>query len=684
MNNLEPRARKWLRLRICVLGLLMGTLALLVVGRAYKIQVAQATELREMAQNQQLRVFRVAPRRGTIFDREGTELAVSVDVDSVFANPRQLRANGADVNVVAAKLAKKLHIDQGMVARRLSANRYFVWIKRKVTPQQAAAVRKMDVLGLELTKEARRFYPNRHLASHLLGFSNVDGHGIAGLELSFNDRLRGADQRVPALRDRRGKVVFSEQLLDDRAAQGDNLTLTIDKTIQHIAERELAVAVKTFEAKAGSVVVTNPKTGEILAIANNPSFNPNEPGAFEIAARRNRALTDRFEPGSTIKPFTMAAALKDGKVGAYQKIDCENGAFRIADATIHDSHGHGKLTPTQILAYSSNIGIAKIAEALGKKKLYNALRAYGFGEPTGLPLPGETGGSIRHYRSWHKMDTAAISFGQGLSVNSVQLAMGIGALANGGQLMKPMLIKRITDGHDRLVEENRPQVQRRVTSTKVATLVSDMLTAVTGKGGTGMQAAVDGYLVAGKTGTAQKADHVAGGYADDKWVASFVGYLPADDPKVVISVMIDEPIIAHYGGSVAGPVFRRVAAATMRHLGVPASVPRGNRKNAIAAIKKTKTNPLKAPITVQKKSLDGSSRVPDMRGLPMRDALALLHSRSLVPVAQGSGILIAQDIRWGELVQHGTRVKLTFDRPELARRGVIEDVTEPASPRRRR
>ena len=367
-----------------------------------------------------------------------------------------------------------------------------------------------------------------------------------------------------------------------------------------------------------------------------------------------------------MKPFTMAAALKANKVGPYQKIDCEDGAFRIANATIHDAHRYGLLTPTQILAYSSNIGTAKIASSLGKKKLYNALRIFGFGEPTGLPLPGESAGTMRHYRGWHEMDMAAISFGQGISVNSVQLAMAIGAIANGGRLMKPLLIKRITDGHERLVQEYRPQVQRRVAPKGVVKLVSNMLTAVTGKGGTGMQAAVDGYLVAGKTGTAQKADHVSGGYADGKWIASFVGYLPADDPKVVISVMIDEPLIAHYGGTVAGPVFRRVASATMRHLGIPANVQKGQRRNAIASVDNKKAPAIKKAITLDEKSLDGSSMVPDLRGMPMRQALALLHERSLVPVVHGSGVLIAQDVHWGKRVRHGTRIKLTFDRPELA------------------
>ena len=673
MKNLDERAARWLRVRIAILGLALGVAASALIVRAYDIQIGQSSELRQMADSQHLRAFRVSPRRGTIYDRAGTELAVSVDVDSVFANPRQLRANEVKMTALVDKLSRLLDVDRAVLRRRLSSDRYFAWIKRQVTPKQAAVIAKMDIPGLELTKESRRYYPNRHLASHLLGFANVDGRGIEGLELEFDNLLKGADRRVPAVRDRRGKVVFSEQWLDERESQGHSLTLTIDKTIQHIAERELSLAVRTFEARAGSVVVMDPNSGELLAVANYPSFNPNEAGRYEAAARRNRALTDRFEPGSTIKPFTMVAALSAKVVGPYQKIDCEKGAFRVGGRVIHDTSRYEKLTPAQILAHSSNIGTAKIATALGRKRLYTALRAFGFGKATGLELPGEAAGTLRPYKRWYEIDTAAVSFGQGFSVNSVQIATAMGAIANGGRLLQPTLLKRVVDGHERVVSEARLQVKRRVAPAKVTRLVADMLTAVTGPGGTGRQAAVDGYLVAGKTGTAQKADYVAGGYSEGKWVASFVGFLPADNPQVVVSVMIDEPVIAHTGGKVAGPVFRRVASATMRHLGVPPT----NHQAPVAKVEPPTEISVEESYPIEPPTGHGQSRVPDLRGLPIREALVRLHARSLVPAVQGTGVLIAQDVRWGTVVPHGAVVRLTFERP-----GFVEaaDIEEPQTP----
>ena len=433
----------------------------------------------------------------------------------------------------------------------------------------AARVRDLEIEGVHLDQEARRFYPNRRLASHLLGFANIDGQGIEGLELAFEERLRGESRPVAAIRDRRGRVVYSEQLLDDRAAHGDDMVLTIDKTLQHIAERELELAIRTYEAQAGSVVMMDPRTGELLAVANFPDFDANDPGDSPASHRRNRAFTDRFEPGSTVKPFTVAAALAQGTVGSQQLIDCEDGAMEVAEYTIHDTTPYDELTPAQILAFSSNIGTAKIGTSLGRRGLYRAFRRFGFGEITGVPSPGEAGGSLRHHSRWYEMDAATISFGQGMSTTAVQLATAMGALANGGRLMHPRLIRRVQTHDGEILEEFLPEARRQVVPARVARLVADMLTAVTGPGGTGQPAAIDGFLVAGKTGTAQKADYVAGGYAEDRWLASFVGFVPANDPQIVMAVIVDEPVVAHYGGTVAGPVFRRVGEAALRHLGVP-------------------------------------------------------------------------------------------------------------------
>ena len=656
---MKNRRQRWFRARIALLGVCVMCVAMLVVVRAFHVQISTGDRLREMAEDQHLRHLRVSPRRGAIYDRHGAELAVSADVDSVYANPRRLKAMEQDPTTVARSIAKVLDVDPQQLAKRLGADRYFVWIERRVTPNEATRVRELDIPGIELTTEARRYYPNRHLAAHLIGFADIDGRGIEGIELAYEDRLRGSDRRVEAIRDRRGHVVFADDMEDDRTIQGQSVVLTIDKAIQHIAERELALGVRTFEARGGSVVVMDPSSGEILALANYPPFNPNEPSKHPTSHRRNRAVVDRFEPGSTVKPFTMAAALAAGAVKPNQSINCENGVTRMGGRLLHDAHPYEWLTPTQILAYSSNIGTAKIAQDLGKKDLYRGFRRFGFGEPTGLGVPGETAGILRHYRRWYEIDTAAVSFGQGMSVTNVQLATAMSAIANGGQLMQPMLVRRMSDGHGATIEENKPRVRRQVVPRRVAKLVGQMLTAVTEPGGTAIEAAVDGYIVAGKTGTAQKADYVHGGYAKDKWLASFIGFAPADRPSVVISVVIDEPVIAHYGGTVAGPVFRRIAEVTLRHMGI---APEG--RQAVLAKKKEQQIAVaeEEPAPEEESVEKGESAVPNVRSLPLRQAVIALHAESLVAEVQGSGVVVAQDPAPGKAVSHGSVVRLQLER----------------------
>ncbi len=677
--------------RIAVLGVLLALFAAWGVRRAWELQVERAPALREMAEAQYLRDVSLAPKRGTIFDRHGAELAVSVDTDSVWANPRELRSNDGDPAAITAQLVQLLGVDEERIRHRLESDRYFVWIKRRVTPQVAAQVRALDLPGVHLDQEARRYYPNRELASHVLGFANIDGVGVEGLERSLDERLRGSSESVPAIRDRRGRVVFSEQLFDDRAAQGEDLWLTLDKTIQHVAERELELAVRTFEAQAGSVVVMNPRSGEILAMANYPTFDANTPGAVARASdRRNRAVMDHFEPGSTVKPFTIAAAIAAGTISSEELIDCEGGSMDVAEYTIHDTSPHDMLTPAQCLAYSSNICLAKVGDTLGRRGLYRALRRHGFGEVTGLPLPAEGRGILRHHRRWYEMDAATISFGQGMSVTGVQLATAMSVLANGGRLVRPRILQRITDASGQTVEETVPEVRRRVMPERVARLVTDMLTAVTGPDGTAPQAAIDGFLVAGKTGTAQKADYNRGGYAEDKWLASFVGMVPAEDPELVISVVIDEPVIAHYGGVVAGPVFRRIGERALRHLGVSAAgggqalaehsseqrrrrrlTVRREREAAraarIAARERRRAGlpPLEeeateAPVRV---AAEGEVLVPDLSGETARGALVAVTEEGLGLRIDGSGIVRRQLPLPGASVPPGTVVEVSLAVP---------------------
>lgn len=672
----DPRARRvmFMRARIAMLATLLCVGAGIVVFRAWDLQVRRAPQLREMAEEQYLRDVSLAPKRGTIYDRDGAELAVSVDVDSVWANPRALQKAGASPRAVAERLAGLLGVDVEIIAQRLASDRHFVWIKRRVTPAQGKAIATLKLPGVSISAEARRFYPNRELAAHVLGFANVDGKGIEGIELALDDKLRGPSHTIPALLDRRGEVVFSQRLLDERAAQGDSVTLTIDKTLQHLAERELELAVATYEAHAGTIVVLDPNTGELYAIANYPTFNPNEPSKTPGGGHRNRAITDRFEPGSTVKPFTLSGALAAASVAPHQLIDCEDGSMRVANYTIHDTHKWQLLSPAQILAVSSNIGTAKIGLSLGRAGLYRTLTRFGFGHSTDVGLPGETAGILRHYKRWYEMDAATVAFGQGMSATTLQLAAAFGAIANKGRLLQPQVVKRIVDSSGAVVMEAAPLLRRQVVPEDVARRITQMLVGVTEAGGTGTEAAIDGYLVAGKTGTAQKADYVHGGYADDKWTSSFIGFAPAERPRLVVAVVIDEPMIAHHGGSVAAPVFRRITSAALRHLGVSqgaqgtlAALSRAEAASAAssgsASMSADAPAVIEGPAVIEPIVGEGELLVPSLIGRTARAAVSAARKAELDVRLSGTGLVSAQQPNAGEVVARGTVLTLTLSPP---------------------
>ncbi|MEM7606683.1 MAG: penicillin-binding protein 2, partial [Myxococcota bacterium] len=448
MHNLPEATRRWGMVRIGILATLLFAYAGVVTYRAYVLQVERAPALREMAEEQYLRELTFAPMRGTIYDRHGAELAVSVDVESVWANPRELREVGGDPATIAARLAQLTGASSATLQRRLESDRAFVWIKRRVSPRLATRIREAELTAVHLDREARRFYPGGRLASHVLGFANIDGVGLEGIELAHEDDLRGDRRSVPVIRDNRGRVVYSETFVEGTGHEGATLTLTIDRTIQAIAERELALTANTYEARSGSVVVMDPQNGEILALANWPDFDPNDPGSAPASHRRNRAVTDRFEPGSTVKPFTVAAALAAGIIRSDESIDCEGGDMDVLQYTIHDTSPHDELMLAQVLALSSNIGTAKIGMRMGRRDLYRAFRSFGFGERSGVGLPGETAGLLRPHRRWSEMDTATISFGQGMSLTSVQLATAMSAIANGGTLLQPHIVRRVGERGD--------------------------------------------------------------------------------------------------------------------------------------------------------------------------------------------------------------------------------------------
>lgn len=670
MSQSERRFQRNVRIRTAVLCALIAVLPMLVLRKAVDLQVVRAEQLKAQAEGQSRRKLSLTPQRGAIYDRDGAELAVSVSAETIWANPRQLRKSGQDVRSAAEQLATLLEIDQATLERRLSSDRYFVWVKRRASAAESKATQALKLPGVSVSKVARRFYPNRELAAHVLGHADIDGRGLSGVELMLDTKLRGSGLSAPVVRDAYGNVVYSEHLLDDFTTQGHDVTLTIDKALQHFAERELELAVRTVEARAGSVVVVDPTRGEILALANYPTFNLNEAQHANDAQRRNRAIIERFEPGSTTKPFVMAGALAAGTVKLNDTIDCTPNSLIVDGRSIHDAHNFGMLSPSEVISRSSNIGISKVGAGLGKDRLFNVLQGFGFGVNPGSGLPGEVAGSLRPYQRWYAMDAATIPFGQGMSTTTLQLAMSMSAFANKGRLLDPLLVKRVVDARGQTVEEPLPRVRKQVVPERVARAVTEMMVATTADGGTGTEAAIDGYLVAGKTGTAQKSDVERGGYAKDKWVSSFVGFAPANKPRLTIAVVLDEPMIAHQGGAVAAPVFRRVMEASLRHLGVPAE---RAPSNAVALARSLPSQPAAKPIWPLRGAeaplpegvvlAPEQTLVPNLVGRPARLALVQARQAMLEVALSGSGVVSQQQPAPGSIVQRGTLLSLQLSSP---------------------
>ena len=675
------------------MGILCGLLALglgLVVSAGWDLMVKDGAMWRELAETQRQRRLHVVPKRGTIYDRNGSALAVSVEVPSVSMDavellrgvpPQQIPVVARDA---ANRIAETLGLNPADVERKILAKRRFSWLKRRITAEQAEKIRELSsskiqgdrrIRGLIVEGEGRRYYPRRELGGPLLGFVAPDGEGKDGFEFSMNAELEGHVEQLRGLRDRSGRLIFADGIHDDQALAGHDIHLTIDQGIQYTAERELANAARTFEARGGSVVVVDPQTGEILAMASWPGYNPNDYGESEPAERRDRGLTDAFEPGSTIKIFTVAAGFSSGVITPTQKLYCEKGFMPVDNVVIRDTHPAGWLTVSQVLAVSSNICAAKIGISLGGDKLYESFRRFGFGEESGVPLPGESSGTLRpRGRPWVQVETAAASFGQGISVTNLQLAMATASLANGGELMEPIIVKKVTTATGELVRDAAPRVRRRVVSRNVARALAELMIAVTEGEGTGVEAAIDGYEVAGKTATAQKTDPATGRYSLDKYIASFVGFVPARKPVVAIAVMIDEPMVDHAGGSVAAPIFRRVAKMALQYKGL---TPKGTDRADVSELA-TKPDPANAayealrqaqgkkpPVQVVTQAGGptgaGRVRVPDMTGWPVREAVRHAVELGVSPKIKGTGLLARQEPPPGGVVDKGGTIVLFFE-----------------------
>ncbi len=547
--------------RLTITKVLFLVVTLVVGGRAFQLQVLQGDRLMRLGQRQHLKEWIVLPKRGAVIDRAGEPLALSLESQSVYARPHRIQ----NVDNVSRKLATVLNLRVAEVKQKLTAAKPFVWIKRQITAPEAEKIQVLNIDGIGMFYEPNRHYPQGQLAGQVIGFVGRDSEGLEGLELKYNDYIRGEAGSSVTERDALGRRVLIQGVEGLQIPPGSDIHLTLDTAIQHIAEKELEASILKYRAKAGVAIIVDPFTGEVLALANYPSFDPNLYNKQSADQRRNRAVADSYEPGSTFKTILAAAALEEDVVGKEDLFYCEMGKYPYAGKIIHDTHPYGWLSFSKILQVSSNIGFTKVAEKLKKDRYFKYIEKFGFGRSTGIDVPGEVPGLLRKAESWSAIDLATHAFGQGISATPMQMVMAYAAIANGGFLMRPYVTQRVVSPQGEVVLENQPHVVRRVVSEKTAKQLASMLSQVTTEGGTGAMANIEGFEVAGKTGTAQKADPVHGGYSN-KRVGSFVGFVPANNPRLVALVLIDEPEGSVYGGVVAAPVFRNIAQGALRRM----------------------------------------------------------------------------------------------------------------------
>lgn len=550
-NQYSEHFSSWRHYTVVAAGLLLFAVLLL---RVTQLQVLETDFLQNESVKRVVRDHKLPAYRGMIVDRNNEPLAVSTPVKSIWANPKQILKDNVDVSAVAAHLGMTKQALQKRIKK--SAGREFIYLKRHMFPGQANKIAELNLPGIGLEQEYKRFYPAAEVASHIVGFTNIDETGIEGAELAYDDWLQGDLGVGRSVKDRLGRLVKDLGVIKP-AQSGNELMLSIDLRLQYQAYRELKASVTQHGAKAGSLMMVDVKSGEILALVNQPAFNPNNRSELNAAAVRNRSVTDVFEPGSTVKPFTVAAALMAGKVNIHSHINTHPGYMRLGSNTIRDHRNYGDLDITGILTKSSNVGVSKLALKLGGENLWSFYQDLGLGRPVGLGLPGENSGKVAvAANKWSKLQSATLSFGYGMAVTPLQLAQAYQVLANGG-VKQPLTLIRKT-----------PEVGKRVMSEKVAKQVTQMLETVVGPKGTARRAKVEGYTVAGKTGTVHKVGRK--GYEDESYLALFAGMAPSNDPKIVTVVVVDDPSgREYYGGEVAAPIFSRVTQASLRLMNIP-------------------------------------------------------------------------------------------------------------------
>ncbi len=672
--------------------LIVACLALLwmtaVFGRLGYLQLFLHREYLARAQRQQQRVIEITPKRGAIYDRNMHPLAMSIPVDSAFAVPSEL----GDQQLAAQLLSGVLGTPREVLEARLASSHSFVWIARKLPPDKKEAVEALNLRGVYFQKENQRIYPKRDLASHVLGFVDLDEKGLGGIEYELDGKIRGKSEKIIVMADARQRWFDGGEAQRER---GVNVVLTLDEKIQYIAERELAAAIAKTHAMAGTVLVMNPNSGEILALANWPKFNPNAANDSPAEARMNRAVAALYEPGSTFKLITLAAAFDQGVTRPEEIFDCENGAVYVAGHRIRDHKPFGLLRVADILAQSSDVGAIKIALRLGAPKFYDYIRAFGFGQQTGVDMPGESKGLLRRLENWSAISIGSISMGQEVGVTPLQLIGAVSAIANGGMLYKPHVIAELRRGDQVLPAEGllAPTEPRRVIRPETAATLRRLMEGVV-LNGTGKPAHLDGWTAAGKTGTAQKIDPATGRYSARQLIASFTGFAPINNPAVTILVLLDSPVGQREGGQVAAPVFKRIAEQVLPHLDVPRDVPIGPRlvqaayHNRQASPSDTLEDytptdfsglpdqpPMEASAPNRKGGKShrpsatvavdegGDIQVPDFSGKTMRDVTETCLRLGLDPVLVGSSLATNQTPAAGARVRRGAKITVQFGTP---------------------
>ena len=667
--------------------LLVAVLATLWLGAALVrlgyLQLYRYGDYLARAQRQQQRIVEVSPRRGVLYDRNLRELAMSVQVDSCFAVPSEI----SDPSMVARLLSRVLGVEPEEIETKLKTSRSFVWLARKLPPEQVERIQALNLRGIYFQKENQRFYPKRELAAHALGYVDIDERGLGGIEYELDRQIRGRPGRLLILADARRRWYDRSET---ESAAGASVVLTIDEKLQYIAEKELARAVQETGAKAGTILIQDPNSGELLALANWPSFNPNAPGESPAEQRMNRAVAAIYEPGSTFKIVTVAAALEEGLTRPEEVIDCQMGAIYISGHRIRDHKPFGLLNVMQVVAKSSDVGAIKLGLRLGAPKFDEYIRAFGFGQLTGIELPGESRGILRRTENWTPVSVGSISMGQEIGVTQVQLASAFSVISNGGLLYPTRIIREVrTAGTAQPVEQALP---RRVISPMTAATMRRMFEAAILEG-TGNLAQLEGYTAAGKTGTAQKIDPSTGRYSLTQYIASFVGFAPLNNPAVTVLVSLDSPAGRYHGGEVAAPIFKRVTEQALAYLDVPHDVPitptrRGQqwaargKKGAPApdvsdfAPAQVETVGNSLPVFPPEGGADAPSLgaqtlaiaegagvpVPQLAGKSVRGVTEELLRLGLSPVLIGTGVAIQQNPEAGTAVRRGARITVRFAR----------------------